>query len=301
MNRTIASAASSSSSRNRGVLLLAAVFGILSAMLMFAFLNSRGGDDGISEQLNSGEGAESVVVLTRNVNVGEKITADMLSTKTVPAVALVDGWIGSDEAQSLVGQVAVAPLYAGEQVLNSKVSTYEGQDSISWKVPAGMRALSVQVPHEAWIAAGLPQPGDRVDVLGITAFVTTDPLTGEEKPDLLAGYLAQDVQVLAVAQTIVKTIPKIETKSDDKTGNGAAAVSTNPAAQAVAPSDETATFEKSISLTLALPPDLAAKVALLDALEDDIGQYRILPRQRGDADPISGKTTYNYEDIFPVR
>ena len=49
MNRTIAAA--SSSSRNRGVLLLAAVFGILSAMLMFAFLNSKGGDDGINEKL----------------------------------------------------------------------------------------------------------------------------------------------------------------------------------------------------------------------------------------------------------
>jgi len=303
VNRTIASAASSSSSRNRGVLLLAAVFGILSAMLMFAFLNSRGGDDGISEQLSSGEGAESVVVLTRNVNVGEKITADMLGTKTMPAAALVDGWVKADDAQSLVGQVAVAPLYTGEQLLSSKVSTYEGQDSISWKVPAGMRALSVQVPHEAWIAAGLPQPGDRVDVLGITAFVTTDPLTGEERPDLIAGYLAQDVQVLAVAQTVVKTIPKIDAKANgsNSSGNGAASVSTNPAAQAVAPSDENATFEKAISLTLALPPDLAAKVALLDALEDDIGQYRILPRQRGDTDPISGKTTYNYEDIFPVR
>ncbi len=51
MNRTIASATSSSSSRNRGVLLLAAVFGILSAMLMFAFLNSRGGDDGIANHV----------------------------------------------------------------------------------------------------------------------------------------------------------------------------------------------------------------------------------------------------------
>lgn len=267
---------------------------------MFAFLNSRGGDDGISEQLNSGEGAESVVVLTRDVNVGEKITADMLGTKTVPAVALVDGWIKSDEGESLVGQVAVAPLYAGEQVLNSKITTYEGQDTITWKVPAGMRALGLMVPHEGWIAGGLPQPGDRVDVLGITAFVVVDPLTGEERPDLLAGYIAQDVQVLAVAQTVVRTIPKIAKKPEGE-ASGGAEVSENPAAQAVATDDEGATYEAAISITIALPPDLAAKVALIDALDDDEGQYRIMPRQRGESDPISGSTTFKFEDIFPAR
>ena len=296
MNRTIA-AASSSSSRNRGVLLLAAVFGILSAMLMFAFLNSRGGDDGISEKLNSGEGAESVVVLTRNVNVGERITSDMLATKTMPAAALVEGHIKDGDASTLVGQVAVAPLYKDEQVLTSKVSTYEGQNTVTWKVPAGMRGLSLMVPHEAWIAAGLPQPGDRVDVLGITTFLSTDPLTGEQKPDLVAGYLAQDVEVLAVAQTLVKTVPKVAEKTDangNKTTVGGV-----PGAQAVSPDQEATTYQEAISITLALPPDLAAKVALVDALEDDAGQFRILPRQKGDADPISGKVTFSYEDIFP--
>ncbi|MGE3076955.1 MAG: Flp pilus assembly protein CpaB [Dehalococcoidia bacterium] len=298
MNRTIA-AASSSSSRNRGVLLLAAVFGILSAMLMFAFLNSRGGDDGIAEQLNSGAGAESVVVLTRNVNVGEKITSDMLGTKTVPAVALVDGYLKDTEAQSLVGQIAVAPMYAGEQVITSKISTYAAQNTITWKVPDGMRALSLMVPHEAWIAGGLPQPGDRVDILGITAFTQTDPLTGEERPDLLAGYIAQDVEILAVSQTLVKTYPKVADKTDNT--NGAAEVSTNPASQAVAQDDNPGTYEKAISITVALPPDLVAKVALIDAMDDETAQFRILPRQRGDSDPISGKITFSYEDIFPAK
>jgi Flp pilus assembly protein CpaB len=278
---------------------LAAVFGILSAMLMFAFLNSRGGDDGIGQQLNSGEGAESVVVVAKNVNVGDKITSDMLSTKTIPAAALVDGYIKDSDSQALVGQVAVAPLYAGEQLITSKVSTYEGQDTLTWKVPAGMRALSLMVPHEAWIAGGLPQPGDRVDILGITSFETTDPLTGETKPDLVGGYIAQDVEVLAVAQSVVKTIPKIE--SNKSSGNGGAQVSGNAAAQAISPSQEASSYEKAISITVALPPDLVAKVAMIDAMKDDAGQYRILPRQKGDSDPISGKTLFSFEDIFPAK
>ncbi len=300
MNRTIA-AASSSSSRNRGVLLLAAVFGVLSALLMFAFLNSRGGDNGVEEVLNSGAGAESVVVLTKNVNVGDKITSDMLGTKTVPAAGLVDGYFADKDASSLIGKVATAPMYTGEQVLSAKVTTYEGQDTVSWKVPEGMRGLSLQVPHEAWIAGGLPQPGDRIDVLGITTLMKVDPLTGEEKPDVVAGYIAQDVLVLAIAQSVVRTVPKID--ADATTGDSAeGATGTGiQQSQAVSSNQDKSTYEKSISVTLALPPDLAAKVALIDAMKDDAGQYRLLVRQKGDSEPVEGKQVFSYEDIFPVR
>ncbi len=300
MNRTIA-AASSSSSRSRGVLLLAAAFGVLSALLMFAFLSSRGGDDGVEEVLNSGAGAETVVVLTKNVNVGDKITSDMLGTKTVPAAGLVDGYFGDKDLENLVGKVATAPMYQGEQVLAAKVTTYEGQDTVTWKVPEGMRGLSLQVPHEAWIAAGLPQPGDRIDVLGITTLMKVDPLTGEEKPDVIAGYIAQDVLVLAVAQSVVRTVPNIDanaTTSDSP--DGAAEGGGIQQSQAVSP-DAEATYEKSVSVTLALPPDLAAKVALIDAMKDDVGQYRLLVRQKGDSAPVEGKQVFSYEDLFPVQ
>ncbi|WP_322796562.1 Flp pilus assembly protein CpaB [Tepidiforma sp.] len=299
MNRTIA-AATGSSSRNRGVLLLACAFGVLSALLMFAYLNSRGGETDLSGELFAGEGAETVVVMTRDVAVGEKITSDMLTTRTMPAAALLPGRVKDSELSSLVGKVATAPMYAGEQVIDAKVTTYVGQDTLAYKVPQGMRAISLQVPHEAWIAAGLPQPGDRVDILGITTLSKVDPLTGEEKPNVVAGYIAQDVEVLAVAQTVVKTVPKVDggSASTETAADGSAPVS---ATSQGAVKQENATYEKAISITLALPPDLAAKVALIDAMRDDVGQYRILPRQKGDADPITGKQVWTYDDLFPVR
>lgn len=298
MARQIA-AATSGSSRNRGVLMLAAVFGILSALLMLAFLSSRGGDTANDAAFNGGA-AESVVVVTRNVNVGEKVTSDMLGLKSYPAGALLTGYIVSKDMASLVGKVATAPLFEGEQVIAAKVSTYEGQNTLAWKIPDGMRALTLQVPHEAWIAAGLPQPGDRVDVLAITTLTRTDPLTGQDRPDVVAGYMAQDVEVLAVAQSLVKTIPNLDAKkaNADGTVGAAGAAAVVPAAK---PGEAADTYEKSISITLALPPDLAAKVALLDAIKDDVGQYRILPRQKGDAAPITGTQSWTYDDIFPPK
>lgn len=295
MARTIATTASPSG-RNRGVLMLAAVFGVLSAALVFAFLNSRdSGGDSLSG-LDSAGGAESVVVVTRDVQVGEKITADMLTTRPLPAAALLAGRVGN--ADDVVGKVATSPLYAGEQVTTPKVTTYVGQNSLAWKVPEGMRAVSLMVPHEAWVAAGLVQPGDRVDILGITTLTTVDPLTGNERPDTVTGIIAQNVEVLAISQTLVKVIPN----ADAKTAGGTSGAATGGAAASGGnPLEAADTYEKSISITLALTPELAAKVALIDAMKDEQGQYRILPRQKGDSETIAGGTTWSLEDIFAPK
>ncbi|MGE5595753.1 MAG: Flp pilus assembly protein CpaB [Hyphomicrobiales bacterium] len=304
MARSIATTAASST-RNRGVLMLALLFGILSAALMFAFLSSKdGGDDALDEDLGTGAGAETVVVVTRDVAAGERITSDMLTTKTIPAGALLPGRV--TDISDVTNKVATAPLFAGEQVIAAKVTTYEGQNTLAFKVPEGMRALSLQVPHEAWIAAGLPQPGDRVDVMGLTTLMKTDPLTGEEKPDVVAGIIAQNVEVLAVSQTLVKTVPNTDLQKAQATGTpgaeGTAAADTVSSAPVVESDKDAETFEKSISITLALPPELAAKVAIIDAMDDTAGQYRLLPRQKGDDTPITGTQTWSLDEVFaPVK
>lgn len=286
MARSI-TAAASNTSRNRGILLLAAVFGILSAVLMFAFLTTRGGnEEDIESALTADTASETVVVLTRNVAAGEKITADMVTTKSVPVSALLEGRV--TDVNSVVGKVATAPLFAGEQVISQKVTAFEGENTLAYKVPEGRRALSLMVPHEAWNAGGLVQPGDRVDVLGVTTFVKVDPLTGEERPDLLAGYIAQDVLVLAVSQTLVKIVPNLENRDS---GGGSLEYS------AIA-GDSGETFQEAISVTLALTPEEAAKVAIIDAMKDDQGQYRILVRQTGDSDLLTGNREWSYEDLF---
>lgn len=314
----------SGSSRNRAVLLIAAVCAVLSGALMFAFLNSRGSDGSdLDAALSSAGGAESVVVVARDIPVGEKITVDMLTTKPVAASALLPGRVISPD--DLVGKVAVAPMYIGEQVVLSKVTTFVGQNTLAYKVPEGTRALSLQIPHEAWANAGLVQPGDRVDVLGVTTTMRTDPLTGEEKPNVVAWFLTQNVEVLAFAQTTVKVIPGVDGKlvtvpvtgnegtggdpstdttttiTDPETGtttvtktSGSAQI-TDPKTK---PGDDAPSYETAISITLALPPDVAAQVLILDALKDDVGQYRIVTRQKGDTSIVSGTTSWTFDDMF---
>lgn len=275
----------------------------MSAALMFAFLNSRDGGDSASDVLNAGGAAESVVVITRNVGVGEQITSDMVTSKTLPGAALLNGRVTNMD--DVVGKVATAPMFAGEQVVDLKVTTFSGQTTLAYKIPDNMRAVSMQIPHEAWVAAGLVQPGDRLDVLGITTLMRVDPLTGEEKPDFIAGYIAQDVEVLAVAQSLIQYVPNLDARAREDSG-GADGVdrtdTTDPgAATGAQPDDDVSTHETSILITLALPPDLAAKVAMIDAMDDDQGQYRLLPRQKGDATEITGQLTWSFPDLFGLE
>jgi len=284
--------------------MLAAVFGILSALLMFAFLNSRGGDGGIDSALKADSTATDVVVVARDVQVGQTITSDMLTSASIPTALQITGHFS--DSKDIVGKVATAPLYAGEQVIAGKVTTFEGQTTLSYKVPTGMRAISLVVPHEAWITAGLPQPGDRVDVLGITTFTKTDPLTGKDRPDIVAGLIAQDVEVLAVGQHLVKFIPNTDaSKNGAQAGTASSATGAAPATtggsegaskDSAKGSDDT--YEKSISVTLALPPDLAAKVAIIDAMKDDEGQFRLIVRRKGEDEPVTGQQAWTMDEAF---
>jgi Flp pilus assembly protein CpaB len=272
--------------------LLAAVFGILSAILIFAFLKSNGGSTTkVNDAINAGAGAESVVVLTQTVNAGDKIESYMLTTKTVPVAGLVDGH--STKTEDFVGKVAVQTMFAGEQVITPKVTSFEGSATLAYQVPEGKRALGMMVPHEAWIIGGLPQPGDRVDVIGITAGKKVDPLTGVEKPELLSGIIAQDVEVLAVGQTLVKGVPS----SDGKTTVVATAPGTG-GEEAKADGD---TRETVISVTLALTPEQAAKVSMIDAMRDEDGQWRIIARRKGETDAIAGQLTWTLDDVFAFK
>lgn len=280
--------------------MLAALFGVLSAGMMFAFLSSRGGDGGsVEDALRDTGEVESVVVLARDVEFGTTITPDMLTTRPVPVSALLPG--AETDASSIVGKVSTTRLFAGEQVIPGKVTTFNDQTTLAFKVPEGMRALSLEVPHEAWVNGGLPQPGDRVDVLAITTLNTVDPLTGQERPEVLSGIIAEDIMVLAAAQTVVNYVPAAESEAvegaegDPESGAAGTSESSEPAYR---PLGGEGTYETAISITLAVTPEQAARIAIIDAMKDDQGQYRLLTRQQGDRSPLEGTNTWTLEDVF---
>jgi Flp pilus assembly protein CpaB len=150
--------------------------------------------------------------------------------------------------------------------------------------------------------AGLVQPGDRVDIIALTALAKTDPLTGEEKPNVISGYIAQDIEILAVSQRLVKVIPNIDerAKNANEPGLSNPASSASTSGAAAKPDDKAETYEKAISVTLAMKPDDAAKISLIDAMKKDQGQYRLLARQKGDTAQLTGTISWTLDDVIPT-
>jgi pilus assembly protein CpaB len=205
---------------NRRYVVLAVVLALLSAVLVYATL-SRAGDDG---GLGSGD-VQTVVVAKEAIPARTEITSSMVELRQVPINARGDQALVSTD--DVVGKATRYPVAANEQILASKIVSpelpTEGK-ALSFVVPEGKRAISISI-SQVVSAGGLILPGDYVDILGVfnvevSAAPPSSPgqpvysfsMIGGEKETLESFYVStilQNVEVLAVAQTIVDVVPVV--------------------------------------------------------------------------------------------
>lgn len=139
--------------------------GLLAALLNFVAL--RGGDD-----------ATWVVTAGRDIQPGEILTSELLSTvQLADGAPLLGGLVTADRIGELDGATSAARIAAGEPVLRSAVAPRGSSD--------GLRAMSVPIDPSHAVGGGL-RVGDRVDVI--------------EVHDGGARYVATDVAVIGVAE-----------------------------------------------------------------------------------------------------
>jgi len=178
---------------NRRFLFLALVLAALSAVLIYPLLTRDSGSSGSS-------GTDiPVVVATSDIAPGQEITSELLEVQQVPETAV--GALAYSEVDAVVGEVARYPIVAGEQLLVSKVVGNEivaSPNVISNFIEGGQRAMAINTSLVRG-AGGLVLPGDYVDVYWVP----------EDSPDDVEGaqLVAEDVEVLAVQQTIVDIPP----------------------------------------------------------------------------------------------
>lgn len=96
----------------------------------------------------------------------------------------------------VVGKVTVAPLAAGEVVLQSHLASAGSKVALAYHVPAGKRAVTIPATEVTGVA-GFVQPGDHVDVVAVLG---TQGSSGAASGPPRAQMLVQDVLVLAVGQ-----------------------------------------------------------------------------------------------------
>jgi pilus assembly protein CpaB len=252
---------------NRRFLFLALILATLSGILAYAALSQDGGGGGSSSSVDI-----SVVVAKEAIPAGTTITDDMVEEKVLSRDAVGAGHIsGIDDA---VGLQAVQFIQVGEPLLQAKfVGAGEvSNDAVSHILEQGQRGMAIEV--EAVVGAGgLVLPGDHVDVFWIPNGSPDDTVGGQ--------ILAENVEVVAVAQTLVELPATVDT--------GTAGEPT-PAASGGEEDDRSrgsvaAPIPEAATVTLMLTPQQASNIFCGDIT----GEIRLGVRQLGDEAP-SGLT-----------
>lgn len=130
----------------------------------------------------------SVLVATRDLELGQAITAEMLQPIAWPAGSQPEG--SFNDAKLLAGRVVRAGIYKGEPVLEPKLApegTKAGLDSV---IKAGHRAITVKV-NEVVGVAGFLAPGSYVDLLVNIS---------DDRDKSISRVVLERIMVLAVAQ-----------------------------------------------------------------------------------------------------
>lgn len=190
------------SGSNRGLLLLALVLGVVSAVLVGVFLSQseKGGGGSLT-----GPSAPAVVA-AQDIPALTRITEEMVTVREMPRDLILAGVFTTTDG--IVGQVTQVPITAGEQLLTSKVSStnmalaqFGDEAPLSFTIPEGKRAFSVAV-SAAGAAGGLVRPGDFVDVILSGSIATTEEGEQQTLIPSSACYVLQDIEVLAIGQSL---------------------------------------------------------------------------------------------------
>jgi len=126
---------------------------------------------------------------------GRMITPDDVEIASWPKSMLPEGTLTNlDDA---LQRVAMAPIMAGEPVLDGKLAAIDAGRGLAALIPLGMRAYTIQASQVAANVAGFILPGNRVDVLLTLKGRTNDDTGGGSTTTLL-----QAVEILAVDQQL---------------------------------------------------------------------------------------------------
>jgi pilus assembly protein CpaB len=143
--------------RNKSLMLVlagAVIFGLIAAV-------------SVSRALSGAKRGQNRIVVARlEVPLGQKITAEHLTTALLPAEAIPDGAFASPD--EVIGRVVASRIAAREPVTVTRLAPEGAMAGLSGLIPGGYRAVTVKVDDEAGIA-GFLYPGTIVDVLAVIA------------------------------------------------------------------------------------------------------------------------------------
>lgn len=174
--------------RTRVVLLLAILSGSVAAWSALRYLQDRP----TPLMAASPTSTQPVIVATRDLELGAKLTAEDVQILDWPGEALPAGFVTT--AEEVIGRSLVRDVQMNEPIMTLKLAD-TGLHGLIPLIPAGKRAISVKVDEVVGVA-GFVTPQTRVDVILIM-----QPPGSQES---ISKVILQNINALAANQQITE-------------------------------------------------------------------------------------------------
>lgn len=173
-----------------GMIGISVVLGIAAVLMAWRMVEQKARVDTIT-----------VVVATKNMDLGTRLTPDMLQAIQWPKDSRPDGAFTTPDAllkdpKSLEPRVIRASMQRGEPVLESKLAPLGTRGGMSAVIAPGKRAITVRVNDVVGVA-GFALPGNFVDVVVNTQ---DDNIKPGDRERSISKIVLEHMLVLAVAQ-----------------------------------------------------------------------------------------------------
>ena len=178
----------------------------LGAALLAVFLLYSWSQEQKAELHRKFGSSEQVVVALKDIKEMQPILEQDLDVVDRPVDFVEPAAIQNPE--EAIGQLAAAPIKAGEQILNTKLLPPGKLTGLSMEVSPGKRALTLPIDAIRGVSK-LIKPGDRIDIVA-----AIDVGSGNQKHREVRTLL-QDVVVLATGQRIANQVPVIAEEQDN--------------------------------------------------------------------------------------
>jgi pilus assembly protein CpaB len=171
-----------------GVLIFAFVVASVASLMLYNLLLHR------PQSAKAAQTTVQIALATRDIEVGTVLKEEDVKLSDWPGAVPVGA---AAKTQDVVGRGVIAPIFAREPVIESRLAPKGAGGGLAAMIPPGMRAVAIRV-NEVVGVAGFVVPGMRVDVL------ISGSKPGDTSVGTLTRTLLQNLEVLSAGQDFKK-------------------------------------------------------------------------------------------------
>ena len=192
--------------KNKVVLIVAVLFGLLAAFLTRTYLSTKTDEfKKLTDRFNATHGTIKALCFKKDVPSGATISEAVIGKLTVPAAGLRGQAISEEDFSKVEGRKILLGHRTGDILFWSDI---EGGNPVAGGLAADirrkMRAISINVSGASAVS-GMVKPNDHVDVIGTFSFPKPAPDGKTVIQELVTCTILQNVLVLATGKETAKT------------------------------------------------------------------------------------------------